>query len=53
VVARKSHYSIYKEELATYGEGDEFDHKASEGFIKIFGMENVLYEQIRRIRNGF
>jgi len=43
VVGRKSPRSIYKEELATYSEGDKFDHKASEGFIKIYGLDLVLY----------
>jgi len=38
VVGRKSPYSRYKEELATYGEKDVFDQKLSDGFIKIFGM---------------
>ena len=38
VVGRKSPYSRYKEELATYGEKDVFDQKLSQGFIKIFGM---------------
>lgn len=52
VAGRKSDYSIYREDLATYGEGDAFDHTASKGFIKIFGLENALYEQIKRTRNG-
>ncbi len=38
VVGRKSPFSRYKEELATYGEKDVFDQKLSEGFIKIWGM---------------
>lgn len=37
-VGRKSKYSLYKEELATYGEKDIFDQKLAEGFIKIWGM---------------
>ncbi len=37
-VARKSKYSLYKEELATYSEKDKFDRKLAEGFIKIWGM---------------
>ena len=37
-VGRKSQYSLYKEELATYGKKDVFDQKLAEGFIKIFGM---------------
>jgi len=38
VVGRKSKYSRYKEELATYGEKDIFDEKLAEGFIKLWGM---------------
>ncbi len=38
VVGRKSKFSRYKEELATYGAKDIFDQKLSEGFIRIFGM---------------
>jgi argininosuccinate synthase len=33
-VARKSQYSLYKKELATYGKGDKFDHSKATGFIK-------------------
>jgi argininosuccinate synthase len=38
VVGRKSEFSLYKEELATYGAKDKFDQKLAEGFIKIWGM---------------
>ncbi len=38
VAGRKSPFSLYKEELATYGKGDKFDQKLAEGFIKIWGM---------------
>ena len=38
VVGRKSPMSLYDTGLATYDEGDEFDHEAAEGFIKIFGL---------------
>ena len=37
-VGRKSPYSRYREELATYGKKDIFDQKLAEGFIKIWGM---------------
>ncbi|HOU36118.1 MAG TPA: argininosuccinate synthase [Candidatus Omnitrophota bacterium] len=37
-VGRKSPYSMYKKELATYGDEDKFDQKLAEGFIKIWGM---------------
>lgn len=37
-VGRKSKHSLYKEELATYGEGDIFDRSLAKGFIEIFGL---------------
>jgi argininosuccinate synthase len=33
-VGRKSPFSLYKKELATYGKGDKFDHSKAEKFIK-------------------
>ena len=38
VVGRKSPYSLYKEELATYTEKDKFDQKLAEGFVKLWGL---------------
>jgi argininosuccinate synthase len=38
VVGRKSPYSLYKKEMATYEPGDKFDRTAAEGFIKVWGM---------------
>lgn len=38
VVGRKSKFSLYKEELATYSQKDTFDRTAAEGFIKIWGL---------------
>ena len=38
VVGRKSPYSLYDYSLATYEKGDMFDHKAAEGFIKLWGL---------------
>ena len=38
IVGRRSPYSLYSTALATYGKGDLFDHRASEGFITVFGM---------------
>ena len=37
-VGRKSSYSLYDYSLATYDEGDAFDHTASSGFIHIWGL---------------
>jgi argininosuccinate synthase len=38
VVGRKSPYSRYNMELATYGDKDKFDQKLAEGFIRLWGM---------------
>jgi len=37
-VGRKSTYSLYRENLATYGEGDVFDQSLAKGFIELFGL---------------
>ncbi|MBG9542874.1 argininosuccinate synthase [Cytobacillus firmus] len=38
VEGRKSPYSLYDENLATYTSDDEFDHNAAVGFIKLWGL---------------
>jgi argininosuccinate synthase len=38
VVGRKSPLSLYDKSLATYDEGDAFDHASAVGFIEIFGL---------------
>ena len=37
-LSRGVNHSSHSTALATYGKGDLFDHKASEGFITVFGM---------------
>jgi argininosuccinate synthase len=38
VVGRSSPYSLYRPKLATYSAGDQFDHQAAIGFIKLVGL---------------
>ncbi len=38
VVGRKSEHSLYNHSLATYDTGDQFDHQAALGFIKLWGL---------------
>ncbi|HZM73969.1 MAG TPA: argininosuccinate synthase, partial [Candidatus Polarisedimenticolia bacterium] len=38
VAGRRSPLSLYDKSLATYDEGDAFDHKSAVGFIEIFGL---------------
>lgn len=37
VIGRKSENSLYDLDLATYNKGDQFDHDAALGFIKLWG----------------
>lgn len=43
VVGRRSENSIYAADLATYGADDQFDHKAAEGFIYIWGLPTKVW----------
>ncbi len=38
ISGRKSEHSLYRHELATYEEGDQYDVAAAQGFIKIHGL---------------
>jgi len=38
IVGRKSPYSLYSEELATYGEKDRFDQSLAKGFIELWAL---------------
>jgi argininosuccinate synthase len=38
VVGRRSDQSLYDRGLATYDEGDAFDHASAVGFIELFGL---------------
>ncbi len=50
VVGRRSDYSLYDRELATYDSGDRFDHTAAEGFIKIWGLPTETAARARANR---
>ena len=47
VLARDSKYSLYNMKLATYTVDDTFDHKASDGFLKIYGLPYKTMSQLR------
>lgn len=52
IAGRNSPHSLYSTKLATYTNEDTFDHKASEGFIKIFGLPLKTYYQVQANGNG-
>jgi argininosuccinate synthase len=43
MVGRKSDNSLYSMDLATYGAADQFDHKAAEGFIYVWGLPTRVW----------
>lgn len=38
IVGRSSPYSLYDTGLATYAQGDQFNHRSAEGFIYVWGL---------------
>ncbi|HEY9847179.1 MAG TPA: argininosuccinate synthase, partial [Candidatus Caenarcaniphilales bacterium] len=50
VVGRQSDHSLYSPDLATYGAADQFDHKAAEGFIYVWGLPTRIWSQ--QVRNS-
>jgi len=49
VVGRKSPYSLYNLGLATYDKGDQFDQRASPGFIHLWGLPVRTQAQVQGI----
>ncbi len=47
VVGRKSEHSLYNRGLATYNSGDQFDHNAALGFIKLWGLPLTTQAQVQ------
>ncbi len=45
IVGRKSDYSLYNFDLATYGPEDQFDHKAGEGFVYVWGLPSRVWAE--------
>jgi argininosuccinate synthase len=48
IVGRQSANSIYSPDLATYGAEDQFDHKAAEGFIYVWGLPTKVWAEKTR-----
>jgi argininosuccinate synthase len=47
VVGRRSPYSLYRHELATYDKGDIFDQSASAGFIHLWGLPARIQARVQ------
>jgi len=48
VVGRRSPYSLYDYDLATYDATDSFDHRAAKGFIDLWGLPTKVWARQRR-----
>jgi argininosuccinate synthase len=52
VVGRKSENSLYSKKLATYETGDQFDHEAAKGFIRLHGLGQQTQAQRQLLKGG-
>jgi argininosuccinate synthase len=52
VVGRKSEHSLYSKSLATYEGGDQFDHEAARGFIRLWGLGQQTQAQRQLLKGG-
>jgi argininosuccinate synthase len=52
VVGRKSEHSLYSKKLATYETGDQFDHDAARGFIRLWGLSQQTQARQQLLKGG-
>ena len=52
VVGRKSEHSLYSKRLATYETGDQFDHDAARGFIRLHGLGQQTQAERQLLKGG-
>ena len=50
VVGRKSKYSLYSKNIATYGKGSSFDQKLAKGFVELWGMQSTEANKLQKKR---
>jgi len=48
LVGRRSAYSLYREDFATFGEDDVYNQADAEGFIKLFGLPLKVHAMLDR-----
>jgi argininosuccinate synthase len=48
VVGRRSPFTLYSYDLATYDKADKFDHAAAKGFIDIFGLPTKVFAAVQK-----
>ncbi len=56
IAGRKSPHSLYREDLATFGEDAVYDQREAEGFVNLFGLPNkveALLELAGVLKTGY
>jgi argininosuccinate synthase len=51
-VGRQSEYSLYNKHLATYDKGDQFDHEAAKGFIRLWGLGTQTQANLQLLKGN-
>lgn len=52
VVGLKAEKSLYADDIATYSDGDAFDHEAAKGFITIWGLPVKTWKSVHAERSA-
>jgi argininosuccinate synthase len=50
VIGRKSEYSLYSHDLATYGSGSTFDQTLGRGFVELWGLQSTEANKLLKKR---
>jgi argininosuccinate synthase len=46
VVGRESKYSLYKNDLATFGAGSAIDQRLAKGFVELWGLQSIIANSV-------
>src|SRR5918911_866914 len=52
VVGRKSLYSLYKNDLSTFGAGSKFDQGLARGFVELWGLQSIIAKAVANEREN-
>jgi argininosuccinate synthase len=52
VVGRESLYSLYKNDLATFGAGSKFDQGLARGFVELWGLQSIIATAVANEREN-
>ena len=50
VVGRESPYSLYRNDLATFGAGSKFDQGLAKGFVELWGLQSIIANAVANER---